>query len=294
MPNFNVEQRQQYLKIKEIALPLIARLDKATGQMLIPALADGQTGFVLDAKSTSKHWFDGMPEVEQPMPMLEAAIVMGVSDANLLKNAVNEYRSVAHTIVEKLKEMNPHDIPADFQLPPAETREVKVGDTTGTIYWYKLPVDLGIDPQLTPNAGLTSSVAVLALEPKHTVRLLTKTPLVVTADGPLSNPARPLAAAVSFNWARLVDAATPWIDFGVNRAAPDAAAALGGALLLADDESKSQMATALADDAAANSILGQVHVLLDALKTFRSVESATYQEDGATVTHSLSVFQDVP
>jgi hypothetical protein len=295
VPNFNAEQRQQYAQIKEIALPLVARLDKATGQMLIPALADGQTGFALDAKATSKRWFEGMPESDQPLPMLEAAIVLGVSDAALLKSAVNEYRAVAHAVLEKVKEMHPQDVPADFKLPEAETREVKAGDATGTIYWYKLPEGVGVDSQLTPNAGLTAHVAVLSLEPKHTVRLLTPTPLVVAPDGPLSNRSKPLSSAVSFHWDRLVESLTPWIDFGMQHVAPDAAAALGGALFLSDNESKTQWATALADDAAAaNTVQGQVHTLLDVLKTFRSVESATYQEDGATVTHSLTLFQDVP
>jgi hypothetical protein len=72
VPNFSIEERAQYAKIKEIALPLIDQLDKATGQMLLPALANGQTGFALDAKSTSKRWFEGMPEAEQPLPMIEA------------------------------------------------------------------------------------------------------------------------------------------------------------------------------------------------------------------------------
>jgi hypothetical protein len=224
--------------------------------------------------------------------MIEAGIVLGVSDAAQLKKACIEYRAIADTLVDRLKEQLPQDIPADFKLAPAETTEVKAGDAAGTIYWYKLPEGIGVDPQLTPNAGLTANVAVLSLEPKHTIRLLTKTPLVVTPDGPLSNRAKPISAAVSFHWARLVDAATPWIDFGLKRVAPDAAAAFGGALFLADESSKTQWATALADDP--NSVLGQVHTVLDVLKTFRSIESATYQEDGATVTHSLSVYQDLP
>jgi hypothetical protein len=240
----------------------------------------------------SKHWFEGMPEAEQPLPMIEAGIVLGVSDAAMLKKACVEYRAIVDTVVDELKKQFPQDIPADFKLPPVQTTEVKAGDAAGTIYWYKLPEGIGVDPQLTPNAGLTANVAALSLEPKHTIRLLTKTPLVVTADGPLSNRAKPMAAAVSFHWARLVDAATPWIDFGVKTAVPGAAGALGGTLFLADDSSKPQWTTVLADDP--NSVIGQVHTVLDVLKTFRSVESATYQEDGVTVTHSLSVYQDVP
>ena len=34
--------------------PLLGRLDKTTRDLLIPALADGQTGLVIDAKLTSQ------------------------------------------------------------------------------------------------------------------------------------------------------------------------------------------------------------------------------------------------
>ncbi len=162
-----------------------------------------------------------------------------------------------------MKELFPQDVPADFKLPLAEKSEVKTGDTIGSIYWYKLPGRAGIDSQLTPNAGLTPHVAVLSLAPKHTDGLLTAMPLVVTPDGPLSDRSKPLSSAVSFNWDGLVEALTPWVDFGMHHIAPEAAAALGGTLFLSDDEAKTQLATALADDAApANTVHGQIHTFL--------------------------------
>lgn len=292
MPHFSAEEKQQFSKFKEIALPLLARLDKATGQMLLPALADGQSAVVLDAKLTSKRWFEGMPESDQALPMLEAALVFGVSDTELLKKACAEYRSVADAVVEKLKEFHPKEVPADFKLPPAESKDITIGDISGAIYWYKLPDEIGIDSQLTPNAGLTQKVAVLSLAPKHTIRLLSKTPLMATAGGPLADRNKPLASAVYFSWTGLVDAVTPWIDFAVNQFAPNPAGA-GAAFLLADDSARSQLALAT-NNQAGNPVLDQVHTVLEVLKSLRTIESATYQENGAMVTHSLSVIQDLP
>jgi hypothetical protein len=277
LPRFNGHERDEYTKFKEFALPLVQRLDKATGTMLLPALADGQVGLVLDAKLKSKSWFREMPQGDQELPMLEAAIVFGVSDAELLKKACDEYRAVADIVFNKAKEMHPGEIPADFKLPSAESREVK----PGTLYWYKIPADeMGIDAQLLPNAGLSKNVAVLSLEPAHTEQLLTSTPLVVTADGPLSDRSRPLASAASFNWAGTIDAAGPWIDFAVRQFAPRS----GGA---------GQIAEAANDDPSTRMILDQVHTFLEILKVLRTTESATYQDGAAMVTHSLTVFHDV-
>ncbi len=264
IPEFSAEEQEQYKKIKEAGMPLVERLDKATGQMLLPALADGQAGFVLDAKITSKHWFEDLPQNDQSLPMLEAALVFGVSDAALLKKACAEYQAVTQAAIEKAKQLFPHDVPADFNLPKAEMSEVKTSDGVGSIYWYKLPGDLGIDSQLTPNAGLSQHVAVLSLAPKHTERLLSSAPLAVTPNGPLADLKKPFAAAVYFNWAGLIDAATPWFD------------------LMADKNTLDK------------SVIDQAHTVLDLLKVLRTAECASFQENGAMVTHSLTVFQDVP
>src|SRR5262249_38213284 len=162
-------------------------------------------------------WFRGLPQGDQELPMFEAAAVFGVSDAELLKKACEEYRAVAEIVFAKAKEMHAGEIPADFKLPTAESREVKISDGPAAIYWYKMPPefhadDLGIDPQLVPNAGLSKSVAVLSFAPRTSERLLVSTPLTATPDGPLSDRKKPLASAVYFNWAGTVDAVAPWID----------------------------------------------------------------------------------
>jgi len=278
LPRFNGHEREEYTKFKEFALPLVQRLDHATGTMLLPALADGQVGLVLDAKLKSKSWFRGMPQGDQELPMLEAALVFGVSDAELLRKACDEFRAVADIVLEKAKELHPGEIPGDFKLPIAESRETK----PGTIFWYKIPADeLGIDAQLLPNAGLSKNVAVMSLTPAQTERLLASAPLVVTPDGPLSDRSKPLANAVSFNLAGTIDVAGPWIDFAVRQFAPRAAGGAG------------QLAEAGSDDPSTRMILDQVHTFLDVLKALRTTESATYQDGAAMVTHSLTVFHDV-
>ena len=275
IPQFSDEEQQHYKKVKEAALPLVERLDKATSQMLLPALADGQAAIVLDAKLTSKQWFEGFPQNGRALPMLEVGLVFGVSDAALLKQACTEYRDVIETAIEKAKQLFPEDVPPDFKLPQPETSQVNAGGPA-TRWSYKLPSEAGVNSQLMPNAGLSNQVAVLSLSPKSTERLLGSTPLVVTPNGPLSDRSKPLAGAVYFNWAGLIDAAKPWVDV----AAAQIAHSEGG--------------DAAADNGPGKMVMDQVHTVLDVLKALHTVECATYLEDKATVTHSLAVIQDVP
>jgi len=251
--------------------------------MLLPALADGQIGLVLDAQLKSKNWFHGLEQNGQELPMLEAAVVFGVSDAELLRKACDEYRAVADIVLEKVKELHPGQIPADFKLPVAESREIKLPEGSAAIYWYKMPpeYDANVDSQLMPNAGLSKSVAVLSFAPKTSERLLVSTPLAVTPDGPLADRKKPLASAIYFNWAGTVDAVGPWIDLAVRQLGPRMAGGAG------------QLAEAASDDPSTRMILDQVRTFLEILKVLRTAESATYQDGAAVVTHSLTIFHDV-
>ena len=123
-----------------------------------------------------------------------------------------------------------------------------------------------------PNAGLSSSVMVSSLLPRFTARLLTDTPL--QGQGPLANTDRPLASAGQLDFARLLQALEPWIDYGLQ---------LG--LGMAEDQP---------GDGPMGGIPQQVHDVLDVLQCFRGVSSVTYLEGNAMVTHSQCRFQDLP
>ncbi len=266
LPNLKGEEKEKFEKFSKAMQPLLKRLDEATGKMLLPALADGQVAFVLDAKLTSKQWIQQMPKSDKPLPMLEPAVVAGVSDAALLEKAIGEYRAIVNEFIAKLRELEPKtDIP-DFKIPEPDIRKV----AAGKIYAYALPKEWGLDKQIIPNAGLSDKVAVLTISQEHSERLLTSTPLKVST-GPLADLKRPMAAVVHFDWPALVDAATPWVEFAMNSWATAAGA---------DEKSM--------DDARK-----QINTVLEVLKAFRGYSSCSYFEDKALITHSVTVFQDV-
>jgi hypothetical protein len=210
-----------------------------------------------------------LPPTEKALPMLEPALVVGVSDAALLRKAMGEYRAIANELIAKIREVAGDDVPA-FQLPAPQSRKGKAGE----LYFYPLPPNLPVDQRLMPTAGLSDKVAVLTISNEHAERLLTSTPF--KADkGPLGDLKRPLAMATYLHWAGLIDALAPWLEMGVQMAGPFVDPVLGDAT-----KGDQDLAT-------------QVRTVLDVLRVFRSYASATYLENKALVTHSETVFQDL-
>jgi hypothetical protein len=268
VPRLEGDQKELVQRTAKIAGPLLERLGKATETMLLPALADGQGGLVLDSKIASKQWSKTMPASDQPLPLLEPALVVSVSDPALLKKASHEFRLIANDAIAKLHEAEPQKIP-DFQFPEPQTGKLKNGDC----YFYRLPAEWGLDEMLVPTAGLSENVAVVAVSQGHAERLLANTPLK-TEGGPLADLQKPMAMVIYCHCGALVKMLGPWADYGARREAER----IGD-----DDDAKKQ----------AEKRHRNVIALLEALQAFRTYSSSTYLEGKITVTHSELVIRDL-
>ena len=269
------DQQASYEKLKTEFLPLVKQLETVTRDKLIPAFADGQGAYVLDAKSTSESWFAAMPPAEGELPMLELAMVIGVSDAKLVKEAFGEYFDILQKALDQLHEASTGDLRDMFPNPigPIKLAKPQTRDTgAGTVYFYTLPEESGLDAQLAPNAGLSDKVMVTSLLPRFTARLLAETP--VQNRGPLASTNGPLAAAFQLQFAALLDAISPWVDYGM------------GLTMAVSLEAQP-------DAGPMGNIPQQVHDVIDVLKCFRGVSGVVYLEDKAMVTHSQWQFEDL-
>jgi hypothetical protein len=259
------EERETVEKFAADVIPLLKRLDGANREMLFPALQDGQSALVFDAKFTSKQIHKEMPEMEEPMPWPELALVWGVSDSQKLKQGVGEYYSVMNDVLDVVRKHEPGSIPEGFRLP-----EPKVSEKAGATYYaFPLPKAWGLDQNLVPNAGLTEQAAAASLALGTTERLLKSMPL--TVGGVLSDPEKPRIVAAWFNWAALIDAARPWVDYAL-----------------------SEMDISEIQKMDANSIADQVHTAMDVLKVVKGLTMETYPEEGCVVTHSRMEVKDLP
>ena len=266
LPAMPDENREKIEKFLEAAVPLAQRLDKANRELLIPALADGQVALVIDDKLASKHFAEPLPETEKPMPMIEPAIVVGISNAKLLKKGMGEYRAVINGLIDAVRQIEGSEaVPEDVQVPEPKVVE----DSSRTIYSFIPPGTWGVDEKIEPNIGVSDKVAVFSASRNHTERLLKAAPLDI--GGVLGSADRPLAGAGWVQWAALVKAVAPWADFAAEQI----------------------MTAKEVDDAQRKPVTDQVHTVLDVLQTLRTVTSESYLEDGVLVTHTSAEIRDV-
>jgi hypothetical protein len=255
LPNIPGEIREPFDRFMRAAKPHMARMDTATAKMLLPALADGQTAFVLDGKLKNKQWHAFMPPADKDLPFPEFAIVCGVSDAELLKKAFKEYRTGINGILDAVSQIVPI---GQLELPEPEHKMVMGGE----LYYYTLPALLGLDARLMPAAGLANHMVAFTFSKEHATRLLTNTPMRL--EGVLkANSKRPLASATHVNVAGVLDMVALWAEYGLSQAG------------------------------VGNDAIEQVQAVAEILKVFRTYASVTYLQDGAMVTHNETIIRDL-
>jgi hypothetical protein len=267
IPKMKEDERAKFQKFMTDAIPLAKRLDNANRTMLLPALADGQTGLVIDAKLTSKQFVKTLPATQKPLPMIEPALIFGVSDAALVRKAFAEYRAIADGLLAAVRKIEGNPVPPDLKIPDAQVSEVP----GGSVYSYPLRAAWGVDPKVAPNGGLSEHVGVLSVSRPQTERLLKAAP--PTVGGRSVPKDRELAGLSMFDFAGLIDALTPWVDMGFDQVLEQKA--LSG--LPIDLEA----------------VRDQAHTVLDVLKCFRNCTTETYLEGKVLVKHTRTEVRDL-
>ncbi len=219
-----------------------------------------------------------MPESSQALPMFELGIVYGVSDAKLVRRGFSEYFDVTQAFLDKLHENFPDEI-LEIKLPKPDTAT----DNGVSVFQYPLPAEAGLDKQIVPTLGLSDQVALFSTSGSQARRLLSRSKFT-PPPGPLSNVDRPLAGAGYFDFSGFLDKVSPWVDYIVTQVAASQAISTEETALQDDVEQAPQL----------KAILDQFHTGFEIAKCFRGISSVTYIEDGVTVTHSESVFKDLP
>lgn len=260
VPKMSEDQQKVALKILEGLYPLFKRFDRTTRENVLPALADGQLALVVDNKLHSKQWHRSMPAAKNPLPLLEPALVFGITDADKLQKGMGDYRSIVNDAIKVLRD---HEVPVEDQVSWPAPKVQKAGDAT--LYFYSFPDELEIDGRLTPTGAVGKNLAALTVSNEHALRLMTARPLQA-GGGPLAESNRPLGGACYFKVSALLDTAMPWVDY---------------VLELPDVKEKAEQHAR------------DIKKIISALRIFEQYSSATYVEGKMTVTHGEWVIKDV-
>jgi hypothetical protein len=278
LPKADEDDREKITEIDEHLLPVAKKAIDVVRAKILPALADGQVGFVIDGKSTIKRLHKTLPAAAEPLPLVEPAIVLGLDDPKLFREGMSDLFELADELVDAVRELNPDAVPAEYRVP--EPLKAKVDG--GTLWSFGIPGS-GFDDKLQPSLGVGDDAAVLTLVPKQAGRLLLQTRLETASQ--LSKFDEPLVAAAALDWAGLVDALQPWFVYLTRYGCVqqrDGTVDAGGELG-PDDEN------AVAKDA-----LVQAKVVFEVLKSLRVAAAETAMQSDALVTHWRNVIRDMP
>jgi hypothetical protein len=273
LPQMDEEDREEFNEAMQAAMPLLRRADATTRDKLAPALADGQSGVVFDADITSKQWHLDMPASFEELPMAELAIVVGVSDDELLVDAMSDYRAIINDAIDAIREHHPDDVPEQAELPAPEVDET----SGGAVYAWTLPSATGVNEQITLCGAVGDHAAAFATSRALAERVLSEQPLDVVGAGEIAGD-EPRSMVVSFNLAQLVDALEPWIVYALRMHLPGATGATR-------DPAN--------DPPHVREICDQVRTGLSIMKCFRGAWIETRREGDAWVTHSVTTFKDL-
>lgn len=258
--------------------PLVEKLVGTVRAKLLPALADGQIGLVLDAKSRTKRLQAELPQAADPLPLTEPAIVLGLDDPKLFREGMSDLFALSDELVDAMREIDPDSVPADYRIKDPEKAKVDAG----TIWSWALGKS-GLDEQIKPALAVGEHVAVLSLVPKQASRLLADTKLETGSQ--LSKFEEPLAAAATLDVAGFVDVIQPWIVYLARYGCVQQRdGSVGKETVLTKDVENEQATDALA----------QVAVVCEALKSLRVAVAEAAVKGDATVTHWRNVIRDLP
>jgi hypothetical protein len=265
------DAKDKYKQATKGIFPLLKQLDDATTKLLIPSLKESGLGLVIDSKWSSKQWHRDLPATPKAMPMFEVGVLLGLSDPKKFTAALKEYRITLNELYAKIREAAPDkdNIP-EFKIPASEVEKGK----NGTLHYYPLPEEAGVDKQVQPVMGVGKRLAVFCLSKQHAERLMSDTPLKANG-GPLAYKGKVVGMCV-LNWPAFVDTIEPWVEFAIQNFAGFPAD---------DPEGGKKMV---------EGILKQVRVGMKVLKCFKGLSSVSYVEDDALVSHREMVFKDLP
>jgi len=272
------DDREKLGEARETFGPLAEELLETLTSKFGPALADRQLALVLDDETTVDRLHATLPSSADPLPVVEPAIVLGLADADLFKEGLNDLFELADKLVNVIREKDPSSIPEGYRIPdPVETSV-----NGGTVWSFPLPQS-GIADAIAPAVGLGKDVAVFSLVAGQAGRLLTATDLETGST--LNGFDAALGTAAAADVPAMIDVLESYLVYGSRYAAVQQREGMVGAdvELSADDESP-MIAP----------FFEQFQVVLEACRCLKAGVATQTIESGVTVTRWQNLIEDMP
>ena len=141
---------------------------------------------------------------------------------------------------------------------------------------WSLAEATGLDGQIAVCGAVGEKTVALASSPRLAEQALTEQPLA--GIEPLGPANQERAMLVGLDFAQLVGAIGPWIEYGIRA---DAAKSSDDGEIPSEDSPEAAM------------VIGQVRAAVEILQCYRGAWSETLREGDAWLTHSVSTYEDL-
>lgn len=266
VPQMPESVREDFENVMRVVHPFVSSLDETTRECLIPS-AGSQSLVVIDGQGTLEQMPPGVPiELKRPMPLPRIGVALELRDAAKFAEAMKRYYQAAETFLAGLREIEDIDLPPQIRPYPPETVE-KDG---GTLYFYRIPIDLGND--VFPCALLAEKLLVLSSSSDLADEMSKTVPMPTC---PITSPDKAAGSVAVVDISALLQ---------LLKGASDTV------FELLQEENRS------GPRGAPDAMMIKTHVdgVLRSLGALRSYTSATRVENGRVVEHSWFRVEDTP
>lgn len=201
------EEREQALKMLEGAWPLVEEAYSVAVSEILPALDEREGLFSVAAQWTTPELMVDLPPPSKPLPLPEVAIAMSLRNRDQFLSGCKELYGVFDKVVDLVRELQPESLPDGYTVPRPEQEEL-----AGSTRFYYQEFSQGAFEGFEPQVIVSNDTVVVGYSARQALDLIQEKPLA-TRPAWLS-PEMPVASVSLFDMAGMVDAVSPWLEFG--------------------------------------------------------------------------------
>lgn len=208
------DERDKAIDVLEKAWPLVEETFSIATSEILPALDDREGLFTMSAQWTTPELSADFPIPDQPLPLPEIAAAIKLRNRDQFLSGCRDLFGVFDKVVELVREAQPDSIPDGYTVPRPQQEEL-AGATRFFYHEFSQRSFAGFEPQVV----VSNDTVVVGYSERQVMDLLQDKPLA-TRPAWLS-PEMPVASMSVFDLAGMVNAVSPWLNFGFQLGAGD-------------------------------------------------------------------------
>jgi hypothetical protein len=201
------EQREQSLEILEKAWPLVEESYSIFVNEILPSLDEFEGLLSVAAQWSTPELTLDLPPPAKPLPLPEISVAVKLRNRDQFLTGCKEIYGVFDKVVDLVREVQPDSLPAGYSVPRPQQEEL-----AGATRFYYEGFPQGAFEGFEPQVIVSNDTVVLGYSSRHVLDVIQVRPLATRPAW--FAPEMPVASMSLINIAGMVDAVSPWLEFG--------------------------------------------------------------------------------